>query len=145
MGHTVCPTTTTTTTTNAPDIIERLATSDNTTTNALIGRIGKVVASHAAVARSIPAEVALIYICTRRSGSTAHEGGGQDQSIESTVSDAIVRSWLWLTATRSSPLGCFSTLLLEVDNRPHILWGRLFSTGGVLAIEDFLPLIYLIL
>ena len=28
---------------------------------ALSGRIGKVVASHAAVARSIPAEVALIY------------------------------------------------------------------------------------
>ena len=28
----------------------------------LSGRIGKVVASHAAVARSIPAEVALIYI-----------------------------------------------------------------------------------
>ena len=27
----------------------------------LSGRIGKVVASHAAVARSIPAEVALIY------------------------------------------------------------------------------------
>ena len=45
-----------------------------------------------------------------------HEGGGCDQSIGSTVSDAIVRSWLWLTATRSSPLGCFSTLLQVVDN-----------------------------
>ena len=30
-------------------------------TNTLSGRIGKVVASHAAVARSSPAEVALIY------------------------------------------------------------------------------------
>ena len=69
--------------------------------------------SHAAVARSSPAEVALIY--------TMHValrgwGGGCDQSIGSTVSDAIVRSWLWLTATRSSPLGCFSALLQVVDN-----------------------------
>ena len=31
-------------------------------TDTLSGRIGKVVASHAAVARSIPAEVALFYI-----------------------------------------------------------------------------------
>ena len=34
-----------------------------------------------------------------RSGGTAHECGGCDQSIGSTVSDAIIRSWLWLTAT----------------------------------------------
>ena len=61
-------------------------------------------ASHAAVARSIPAEDALIILCTRSPGGTAHEGGGFYQSIGSTVSDAIVRSWLWLTATRSSPL-----------------------------------------
>ena len=52
----------------------------------------------------------------RRSGGTAHEGGGCDQSIGSTVSDAIVCSWLWLTATRSSPLGYFSRLLQVVDN-----------------------------
>ena len=52
---------------------------------------------------------------TRCSGGTAHEGGGCEQSIESTVSDAIVRSWLWLTATRSSPLGYFSRLLQVVD------------------------------
>ena len=85
--------------------------------------IGKVVASHAAVARSSPAEVALIYtIWTRRSGGTAHEGRGCDQTIGSTVSDAIVRSYVWLTATRSSPLGCFSTLLQVVDICPHILW-----------------------
>ena len=60
-------------------------------------------------------------LCKRRSGGTAHEGGGCDQSIGSTVSDAIVRSWLGLTATRSSPLGCFS-ILQVVDNWPHILW-----------------------
>ena len=31
-------------------------------------------------------------------GGTAHEGGGCDQSIGSTVPGAIVRSWLWSTA-----------------------------------------------
>ena len=62
------------------------------------------------------AEVALIYTRTRRSRGTAHEGGGCNQSIGYTVSDAIVCSWLLLTATRSSPLGCFSTLLKVVDN-----------------------------
>ena len=42
-----------------------------------------MVASHAAVARSIPAEVALIYIlCTRRSGGTAHEGGGATSQLD---------------------------------------------------------------
>ena len=73
-------------------------------------------ASHAAVARSIPADVALIYTMHEELRGTAHEGGECDQSIGSTVFDAIVRSWLWLTATRSSPLGCFSTLLQAVDN-----------------------------
>ena len=61
-------------------------------------------------------------LCTRRSGGIAHEGGGCDQSIGSSVSDAIVRSWLWSTATGSSPLGYFSKLLQVVDNWPHILW-----------------------
>ena len=51
------------------------------------------------VARSIPAEAALI-----------------NQSIGSTVSDAIVRSWSWATATRSSSLEYFSKLLQVVDN-----------------------------
>ena len=76
-------------------------------------------------------------LCTRRSRGTAHEGGGCDQSIGSIVSDAIVRSCLWLTATRSSPFGCFSTLLQVVDNWPHIFCGSRFSTGRLLAIEDF--------
>ena len=82
----------------------------------LSGRIGKVVASHATVARSVLAEVALIYTMHYALREYCHEGGGCDQSFGSTVSDAIVRSWLWLTATRSSPLGCFSTLLQVVDN-----------------------------
>ena len=38
-------------------------------------------------------------LCTRCSWDTAHQGGGCDQSIGSTVSDAFVRSWLWSTAT----------------------------------------------
>ena len=49
-------------------------------------------------------------------------GEGCDQSIGSTVSDAIVRSWLWLTATKSSPFGYFSKLLQVADNWTHILW-----------------------
>ena len=81
----------------------------------LSGRIGKVGASHAAVARSISAEVALIYTM-HEAGGTAHEGGGCDQLIWSTVSDTIIRSWLWLTATGSSPLGYFGKLLQVVDN-----------------------------
>ena len=88
----------------------------------LSGYTGKVVASHAAVARSIPATVALIILCARRSGGTAHVGGGCDQSIGSTVYDAIVRSSFWLTATRSSQVSCFSTVLYVIDNWPHILW-----------------------
>ena len=75
-----------------------------------------MVASHAAVASSIPAEVTLLYTMNQELRGTAHEGGGCDQTIGSTVSDAIVRNWLWLAATRSSPLGCFSTLLQIVDN-----------------------------
>ena len=49
-----------------------------------------------------------ISVCnTWSSGDTALCRGGCDQSIGSTISDAIVRSWLWLTATRSSPFGYF--------------------------------------
>ena len=88
----------------------------------LSGRIGKVVASHAAVARSSPAEVGLIYTMHVALRGYCSWGWGCDQSIGSTVSDAIVSSWLLLTATRSSPLGCFSTLLQVVDNWTHILW-----------------------
>ena len=101
----------------------------------LSGRIGKVVASHASVARSIPAEVALIYNMHEALRGTAHEGGRSDQSIGSTVFDAIVRSWLWLTATRSSSLGRFSTLL-QVIIDPTFCGSR-FYTMRPLAIEDF--------
>ena len=65
----------------------------------------------------IPCVAALhrFLLCTRRSGGTAHEGGGCDQSIGSTVSDAIVRNWVWSIATRSSPL-LLLLLLKEVGN-----------------------------
>ena len=51
----------------------------------LSGCMGKVVASHAAVARSSPADVALIHIMRVALR-------GCDQSIGSTVSDTIVHS-----------------------------------------------------
>ena len=74
-------------------------------------------------------------LCTRRSRGTAHEGGGCEQSVWSTVCDGIVCSWLWPTETRSSPLGYFSRLLHVVDNWPHIICR--FSTGRLIEIEDF--------
>ena len=79
-------------------------------------RIGKVVAPHAAVARSIPLRCTDLFYARSAQGVLPMRVGGCDQSIGSTVSDAIVRSWLWLTATRSSPVGCFGTLLQVVDN-----------------------------
>ena len=54
------------------------------------------------------AELHQFILWMRLSGGTAHEGGGCDPWIGSTVSDAIVCSWLWSTATRSSQLGYFS-------------------------------------
>ena len=49
----------------------------------LSGRKGKVVASHAAVARSSHAEVALIYTMhvALRARGTAHEGGGATSQL----------------------------------------------------------------
>ena len=44
-------------------------------------------------------------LCTRRSGGTAHDGVWCYQSIGYTDYEAIARSWLWSSATRSSPLG----------------------------------------
>ena len=62
-----------------------------------------------------PARIEVCNTCS--SGGTALcRVGGCDQSIGSTVSDAIVHSWLWLTATRSSPLCYFSKLQRVVDN-----------------------------
>ena len=43
-------------------------------------------------------------------GCCSMKGGGISESIVYTVSDAIVRSWLWSTATRSRPLGYFGNI-----------------------------------
>ena len=60
---------------------------------------------------------ARIAVCKRGAqGVLPCVGWGCNQSIGSTVSDAIVGSWLWSTATRSSQLGYFSKLLQVVDN-----------------------------
>ena len=61
------------------------------------------------------AELHRYILCTRRSRGTANEEGGGSSHLN-LVSDAIDRSWLWSTETRSSPLGYFSRLLRVVDN-----------------------------
>ena len=108
----------------------------------VVVRTGKVVASHAEVARSIPGWVEAAPIYTIHEGLRGYctWGWGCDQSILFTVSDAIVRSWFWSTATRSSPLSYFSRLLRVVDN----FCGSRFSTWKLLAIENitFFPFIY---
>ena len=83
------------------------------------------------------AETAPIYTMLEAlGGGTAHEGRGCDQSIGSSISDAIVRNWLWSTETSSSPLGYFSRLLQVVGNCQTFCGSR-FSTGRLLAKEDF--------
>ena len=65
----------------------------------------------------------------------AHECGGWDQSIGSTVFDAIVRSWLWSTATTShwsASVHYCKSLIIDPT-----FCGSRFSTGRLLAIEDF--------
>ena len=92
------------------------------------GRIGKVIDSHAEgckVARSNHGcgWAAAIYTMHEELRGYCQLGWGVcDQSIGSTVSDAIVSSSLWSTATRSTPLDHFCRLLKVVDNWPHILW-----------------------
>ena len=63
---------------------------------------------------------------------------GKSQLIESTVYDAIVRSWFWLTATTSWPFGLLQLNYckqLKIDRqRP---WYSRFVAVGLLAIEHF--------
>ena len=42
------------------------------------------------------------------------KGGGNCQSIGSTASYVIVRSWLWSTETGSCPLGYFSSITASI-------------------------------
>ena len=104
----------------------------NKATEVALPKLPKVVASHAEGFK-----VGRGYCPTPLLGrGYCQKGWGCDQSIRSTVSDAMVRSWLWSTATRSSPLGYFSKLLQVVDNDPTFCGSR-FSTGMLLAIQDF--------
>ena len=71
----------------------------------------------AAQATHIPKDVSLaicsghLHCNTWSSGGTALcKSGGNGQSIGSTVSDALVHSWLRLTATKSTTLGYFSSI-----------------------------------
>ena len=91
--------------------------------------------------KSCNLSAALTSCNTLSSGGTAQECGMCDQSIGSTV-DAIVRIWLWSTATRSSPLGYFSNYCKWLVIDPTFCGSR-FSTGRLLAIEDFSFLIVL--
>ena len=98
-----------------------------------------MVASHAEVARPITG--CSIWGCTDLYSARGPQGVlpmrvGGDKSIGSTVSDAIVRCWLWSIATRSSVLGYYSRLLQVVENWPTF-WGTWFSTGRLLTIELF--------
>ena len=65
------------------------------------------------VARSIPRS-GYPDLCFARL-ARAHEGAVTGQSIGCTISNAIVRSWLWSTATRSCTLGYFSSITGVVD------------------------------
>ena len=74
------------------------------------GSTGKAVASHAEISRSnpgltkaVPIHMYCVLVVLR--GYCPVKAGGNGQSVGSTVSDAIVRSWLWSTATGSHPLG----------------------------------------
>ena len=78
------------------------------------GRIGNVVASHAEGCRVDYRLRLQRYIYAR--GTQAVLPMRVGQSIGSIVFDDIVRSWLWSSATRSSPLGYFNRLLQVVDN-----------------------------
>ena len=69
------------------------------------------------VAGSLPSEEASFcdLYCTFAYASGAQgycpiKDGGNGQSIGSTVSNAIIRSWLWSTVTESCPLGSFSSI-----------------------------------
>ena len=82
----------------------------------LSGRIGKVVASHAAVARSIPLRCTDLYCARGAQGVLPMRvGGATSQLDQPSLTPMSVAGW-FLTATRSSPVGCFSALLKVVDN-----------------------------
>ena len=64
------------------------------------------------------------------------KGWGVTESQLDLPFDFIVRSWLWSTATRSSPLPTSVVWVQAVDNYSTNCGSR-FSTDGLMAIEDF--------
>ena len=93
----------------------------------LSSRIGKVVASHAEgckVAGSDPGCGWAAPIYTMHEALRGYWPWGWGVRPVNLISDAIVRSWLWSTATRCSQFGYFNRFLqvVTVDNLPHILW-----------------------
>ena len=94
--------------------------------------------------KSCDLSAALTSCYTWSSWGTAHEGGGCDQSIGSTVSDEIIHSWVFSTATRNSPLDFFSNYCKWLIIDPTFCGSR-FSTGRVLAREDFTFLYFILL
>ena len=110
----------------------------------LSGRAGSALVWHSRgrvfesrCSKSCHLQAALTPCNTWSSGGTAHDGRGCDQSIGSTVSDAIVRSWLWSNATRSSPLDYFSNYCKQLIIDPAFCGSRFFI-GRLLAIGDFI-------
>ena len=81
----------------------------------LSGSTGKVVASHAGIPGSSPGLTEAIYMHCALVALRGH-CPVNGQSIGSAVSDAIVRSWLWSTATGSYPLGYLGSILQVVAN-----------------------------
>ena len=65
----------------------------------------------------LPAHAACtdLYCARRAQGVLPMRVGVNGQSIRSTISEVIVRSWLWSIATRSCPLATSVALLQVVD------------------------------
>ena len=113
-------------------LTQALYTYTKSSIHTLKGCIGSVVASDDEGSRVDSRQrLHRFILCTRRSGALPMRVGCAGQSIESTVSDAIVRIWLWSTATRSCPLGYFSNVNLPCNQCNR------FSPGGFLSIEGF--------
>ena len=90
------------------------------------------------VARSTPGTCCTDLYCWRWSqGLLLMRVGINGHSIRSTISDAIVRSWLWSTATRSCPLCYFSSITATSWYLTRLTCsGSRFSSEGLLAKWD---------
>lgn len=58
------------------------------------------------------------FICTvGAQGALSREGvRGIRERIQSTVSDAILRGWLWATAINGCPMGYIGSVIKVIDN-----------------------------